>query len=111
MKRTKDTATCPTCETLFEGVTFEQDDFGAYAVLDLKSCPACAALLCACCDQFACDGCAATFCASHLVLVEDGTPQPLKCCAACASECEPLPLPFPPARETRIAAVAGKGVA
>jgi hypothetical protein len=89
-----DSATCPNCQTLFDRLPVERDEDAAYVVLEVRPCHTCGALLCGACSQFACDGCGQIHCSEHLVLVEDGTPRPLKCCAACAAECEPLELPL-----------------
>jgi hypothetical protein len=102
MRRTHTSASCPTCETLFERLPVECDEDGGYAFLEVRPCadPECGKFLCACCDQFHCDGCGQTFCADHLVSVPDGTDRPLHCCACCAAEsdaCElPAPLPSQP---------------
>ena len=101
MRKQFDSASCPTCDTLFERLPVEYDEDYGYAVLEVHPCadPACDKLLCACCDQFHCDGCGHTFCADHLVSIPDGTDRPLHCCPMCALECEPLELPDPiPAR-------------
>ncbi len=94
-------ASCPTCDSLFERLLIDYNEDGTgYALLEVKPCAgSCGKLLCPCCDQFACDGCGDTFCADHLVSVEDGTETPLHCCPTCASECEVLPMPFPPQSE------------
>ena len=96
-------ASCPTCNTLFERLPVEYDEDGGYAFLEVHPCadPTCGKMLCACCDQFHCDGCGETFCADHLVSIPDGTDTPLHCCPPCAAECEPLerPLPIPPSPE------------
>lgn len=101
-------ASCPTCDTLFERLPVEYDEDGGYAVLEVHPCadPNCDKMLCACCDQFHCDGCGQTFCADHLVSVPDGTEVPLHCCPPCAAECEPLgpPAPLPPSSAIRPAA-------
>lgn len=103
MANTFTDASCPTCETYFDRLPVEWDEDGGYAFLPVRPCASCAALLCACCDQFHCDGCGMTFCADHLVSVEDGTETPLHCCVACAAECEQydLPMAIPPQSETR----------
>lgn len=98
-------ATCPTCETIHTNLPFERDETGGYAVLEVMQCAECGTLLCECCDQFDCDGCGHAHCLEHLIVVPDSTDRPLRCCNNCACEADPLPLPFPPARETRIAAV------
>lgn len=92
---TNHSASCPTCDTLFESLSVEFDEDGGYAVLEMHPCfePGCGVLLCSCCDQFHCDGCGHTFCADHLVSVPDGTDSPLQCCPTCAAESEPLELP------------------
>jgi hypothetical protein len=103
MRRQFDSASCPTCDTLFERLPVEYDEDGGYVFLEVHPCAGCATLLCACCDQFHCDGCGQTFCADHLVSVPDGTESPLHCCGPCAAECEPLELParIPPQSEVR----------
>jgi hypothetical protein len=93
-----DSATCPNCQTYFDRLPVDGDEDGAYVALEVKPCATCGALLCPCCSRFACDGCDQTFCSEHVVLVEDGTPNPLKCCATCAAECEPLPARIEPQR-------------
>lgn len=94
-------ASCPTCNTLFDRLPVEYDADIGYAVLEVHPCgdATCGKLLCACCDQFHCDGCGQAFCADHLISVPDGTDHPLHCCPPCAAECEPvgLPSPIPPA--------------
>jgi hypothetical protein len=88
-------ASCPTCNTLFERLPVEYDEDGGYVFLEVHPCAGCGSMLCACCDQFHCDGCGQTFCIDHLVSVSDGTETPLHCCGPCAAQCEPL---GPPAR-------------
>ena len=83
-------ASCPTCDTLFERLPVEYDEDGGYAFLEVHPCAGCGKMLCTCCDQFHCDGCGETFCADHLVSVPDGTERPLHCCEACADESKPL---------------------
>lgn len=102
MAHTFTSTTCPLCFTYFDRVPVDGDGIDTYAVLEVRPCSACGALLCACCEQFACDGCGETFCAEHLVTVPDGN-SPLHCCKACADECEPYELPaaIPPQSETR----------
>jgi hypothetical protein len=94
-------ASCPTCDTLFERLPVEYDEDGGYAFLEMHPCAGCGKMLCACCDQFHCDGCGQTFRADHLVSVPDGTDSHLHCCEACAAEYEPLELParIPPQSE------------
>jgi hypothetical protein len=95
-------ASCPSCDTLFDRLPVDFDDEGTgYAAMEVTPCadPECGQLLCTCCAQFACDGCGETFCSSHLVAVPDGTPQPLHCCPACALECEEVPARIPAQRE------------
>lgn len=70
-------ANCPNCQTFFDRLPVEGDESGAYVVLEITPCATCAALLCACCERFACDGCGHAFCSEHLVIVPDGTPDPL----------------------------------
>ena len=82
-------ASCPTCDTLFTGLELDGDEDGdVYAVLELSSCPVCAALLCPSCAQFQCDGCDRAHCLTHLVEVPDGTEKPLRFCPSCAKESE-----------------------
>jgi len=59
-------ASCPTCDTLFERLPVEYDEDGGYAFLEVRPCagPTCGKMLCSCCDQFHCDGCGQTFCAT-----------------------------------------------
>jgi hypothetical protein len=90
------TTSCPTCETSFDRVPVEYDGDQGYAALELKPCRECGALLCPCCEQFLCDGCAATFCPSHLVIIPDGTLDPLRCCVTCAAEVEVIELSLAP---------------
>ena len=98
-------ASCPTCDTLFERLPVEYDEDGGYAFLEVRPCAdsTCGKMLCSCCDQFHCDGCGQLFCTDHVVSVPDGTDRPLHCCPACAAECEVVALPprIPPASETR----------
>jgi hypothetical protein len=98
-----DSASCPTCDTLFERLPVEYDEDGGYVFLEVRPCAGCGQMLCACCDQFHCDGCGQTFCINHLVSVPDGTEMPLHCCGPCAAECEPIELParIPPQSEVR----------
>jgi hypothetical protein len=92
-----DSATCPKCQTYFDRLPVDGDEDGNYyVVFPVAACTTCGVLLCPCCEQFTCE-CGQVHCSEHMVLVQDGTPNPLKCCPACASECEPLELPFPPA--------------
>ena len=105
MRKQFTSASCPTCDTLFERLPVEYDEDGSgYPVLEVRPCAdsECGKMLCACCDQFHCDGCGQTFCIDHLVSVPDGTDRPLRCCPACAAECEvqQLPSPIPPSSET-----------
>ena len=93
MKTLLASASCSTCDTLFERLPVERDDDGGYVLVPQKQCPACGALLCPNCEQFACDGCNRTFCASHMLIIPDGTDSPLRCCAVCAVEALQLPLP------------------
>ena len=74
-------ASCPTCDTLFERLPVEYDEDGGYAFLEVHPCAdaTCNKMLCSCCDQFHCDGCGQLFCADHLVSVPDGTDRPLHC--------------------------------
>jgi len=92
-------ATCPLCFTHFDRLPVEGD----YIALPVTPCAddACGQLLCVDCAQFACDGCGQTFCQEHQILVPDGTPRPLRCCQACAAECEELPARIPAQSETR----------
>lgn len=91
MKRRFDSATCPNCQTLFDRLPVDGDEDGnCWLVMESKPCHTCLTLPCPNCSQFACDGCGQTHCSKHLALVEDGTPDPLKCCAVCAAECEVL---------------------
>jgi hypothetical protein len=92
MKTTFTSASCPSCNTLFERLPVEYDGDTGYAVLEVHPCadPTCGKMLCACCDQFHCDGCGETFCADHLVSIPDGTDRPLHCCTSCADESKPL---------------------
>ena len=94
-------ASCPTCDTLFERLPVEYDKDGGYVFLEVHPCAGGGEMLCACCDQFHCDGCGQTFCCNHLVSIPDGTETPLHCCAPCAAECEPFELPvrIPPQSE------------
>ena len=95
-------AECPECRTSFDRLPVEYDeDCIGYAVLEVTPCAdaICAKLLCPCCDRFACDGCGLTFCTDHMVRVDDGTDTPLRCCMACAAECEGIPAPIPPQPE------------
>ena len=88
-----DSATCPNCQTYFDRLPVERDENGAYVVLESRPCATCGQMLCPCCSTFACDGCNQIHCSDHVVVVPDGTDKPLKCCATCAAECEPLELP------------------
>src|SRR5262245_60424983 len=89
-----DSATCPNCETLFDRFPVDGDEDGnCYVVFPVTACATCGVLLCPCCPQFTCEY-GQVHCWEHVILVSDGTPNPLKCCAACASECEPMDLPF-----------------
>lgn len=101
MKKQFDSASCPTCTTLFERLPVEYDEFGTHVILEQRPCAGCGVLLCRCCDQFHCDGCGKIFCVDHLVSVPDGNETPLHCCAPCAAQCEPLELParIPPQSE------------
>ena len=105
MKPQFTSASCPTCDTLFERLPVEHDEDSGYAFLEVRPCAdaTCGKMLCSCCDQFHCDGCGQTFCADHLVSMPDGTDRPLHCCPACAVECQFLALPprIPPASEMR----------
>jgi hypothetical protein len=60
MKRSFDSASCPTCDTLFERLPVEYDEDAGYVFLAMHPCAdsVCEKLLCACCDQFHCDSCA-----------------------------------------------------
>ena len=80
---------------------FEYDEDGAYAVLEVRPCAECHALLCPACSVFQCDCCGDTFCTLHLVVLPDGTDQPLRVCTACAATEEEEVLPIPAQRETR----------
>lgn len=103
MKSQFASASCPTCDTLFERLPVEYDEEGGYAVLEVRPCAdaSCGKMLCSCCSQFHCDGCGQKFCTDHLVSVPDGTDQPLSCCPSCAVECDLLELPsrIPPGSE------------
>jgi hypothetical protein len=101
MKTQFDSASCPTCHTLFDRLPVEYDEFGAYVFLEQRPCAGCGPLLCSCCHQFHCDGCGEIFCIDHLVSVPDGIDAPLRCCAPCAAECEQVELPtrIPPQTE------------
>jgi hypothetical protein len=92
---TEYSASCPSCDALFEFLPVEFDEDSGYAFLEVKPCAetGCSVLLCPCCDQFHCDGCGERFCSDHLVTVPDGTDTPLHCCPTCAAECEPRELP------------------
>lgn len=99
-------ATCPACDTHFERLPLDGDEDGnAYAVLEVTLCgdAECGKLLCPCCPQADCEGCDQPFCPEHLEIVPDGRPQGLRCCHACAVECEQCELPaaIPPQSETR----------
>ena len=85
-------ASCPSCDTLFERLPVEYDGDIGYPVLEVRPCadPTCGKMLCACCDQFHCDSCGDTFCADHLVSIPDGTDRPSHYCTACANESKPL---------------------
>ncbi len=106
--------TCPNCDTDFDclPLDYDEDGFGT-AVLEVTPCAICGALLCPCCGQFQCDGCDETFCSLHMVVVPDGTPNPLRCCPRCAfeGEIEQLPLALSPEREIHTAAAVGMEVA
>jgi hypothetical protein len=93
-----DSATCPNCKTYFDRLPVDGDEDGLFVALEVKPCATCGALLCPCCSVFKCEGCDGLHCSEHIVLVEDGTPNPLKCCAVCAAECEPLPAKIEPQR-------------
>ena len=96
MKARFTSTTCPHCETIFDRLPVEYDEDGTgTAILETQPCADCSKLLCPCCQRFARDGCGQAYCAEHLVLVPDGTPQPLKCCASCARECDILEMPAP----------------
>jgi len=66
MKTTFTSASCPTCNTLFERLPVEYDGDTGYAVLEVHPC------------------------ADHLVSIPDGTDRPLHCCTSCADESKPL---------------------
>ena len=95
------TATCPNCDTLFTHVDRNEDGSPYFETTRCTS-PGCEVYLCqAGCEElsFACDSCNHRFCLAHLVLIPDGTPRPLKCCAACAGEVERIaPVPIRPER-------------
>lgn len=103
MRKQFASASCPTCDTLFERLPVEYDEDAGYVFLEVHPCAECGTMLCACCDQFHCDGCGERFCADCLVSIPDGTERPLHCCPTCAVECEPLelPAPIPPQPEVR----------
>ncbi len=52
-------ASCPTCDTLFERLPVEYEEDGGYAFLEVRpwADAVCGKMLCSCCDQFHCDGC------------------------------------------------------
>jgi|ERR1039458_1039699 hypothetical protein len=79
-------ATCPSCNALFERVAVEYDEEGGCVALQVTPCTACRRLLCSACDCSQCDGCGNVFCADCLQLVEDGTGSPLHCCQVCVQE-------------------------
>src|SRR5262245_25432163 len=92
-----DSATCPNCQAHFDSLPVDGDENGnCYVVFPVTACATCSLLLCPCCLQFTCE-CGQVRCLEHAILVPDGTSKPLKCCAACFAECEPLELPFAPA--------------
>jgi hypothetical protein len=93
---------CPECGANFDAIPVHYDEDGNGSVdLDATPCAAiaCGKLLCAECPQFVCAGCNGVFCPSHMKIVEDGTPEGLRCCAACALDCEEQPAPIPAQRE------------
>jgi hypothetical protein len=100
------TATCTHCDTTFRGVDRDEDGRPYFESTRCAS-PGCEVYLCgAGCESlsFACDGCGARFCLEHIILVPDGTPRPLKCCAVCAGEVERIaPVPIRPREYQEVA--------
>jgi hypothetical protein len=91
-------ATCPTCDTLFESLAIDYDEEGGYVALMVTPCTGCGTLLCSASDWSICDECGDVFCADCLQLVDDGTDSSLRCCIKCVREGEEtqqdlLPLP------------------
>ena len=106
-------ASCPTCNTLFERLPIDYNEDGSWL------CPAGSRTLRRVLRQAAMPVLRSVrlrqlrrhLCVDHLVSVEDGTETPLHCCPTCASECEVLPLPFPPQSENSIASLTKRMVA
>lgn len=97
MKRHFDSATCPNCQTFYDRLPVEGDEDGdSWLVLESKPCSTCLVLLCPNCEQFVCEH-GDTHCASHLTLVADGTPNPLKCCPVCMEDIAQSDAPALPA--------------
>src|ERR1035441_2645715 len=85
MRKPFDSASCPTCDTLFERLPVDSDEDGSYVCLEVHPCAACGTMLCACCAQFHCDGCGQAFCIEHRVSRDD-----LFLCTACEAESKPI---------------------
>jgi len=86
MKRAFDSATCPNCQTYFDRLPVDGDEDGnAWVAMESKPCATCGQMLCPCCPQAVCEH-GDTHCIEHMTLVQDGTPNPLKCCPVCLAE-------------------------
>jgi hypothetical protein len=83
MRSTFTSATCPECNTTFDGVPVEFDGDQGYGVIETQPCGECGTMLCHECAAFSCDACGQRCCLEHQTIVADEKMGALKCCSEC----------------------------